>query len=360
MKRRPLSHLSNGQLKVALHRVVREANVATAVVLDHIAEFAARRLYAEAGYSSMIAYCIGELNFSEQAAYKRMFAAWAARRFPLIRESVADGRLHLTAVVLLKRHLTAENVGELLAAASRQPGRAIERMLAIRFPKQDVPSRVEAVPAAVAAEPNGLELSARKVPSDQAPEMAALSPGKVASDPEPGPTQLSARKVEAPVTFPKVAPLSAQSYAIQFTMSQALHDKLRYAQNLLGHAVAPSDLAQVFERALDALIPQLEKKRFAATDKPRPPRPASEGSRHIPAFVQRAVWARDGGQCTFKSAVGHRCEERSDLEFDHIVPVARGGRSTVDNIRLLCAAHNLLEAERAYGVNFMESKRRAS
>jgi 5-methylcytosine-specific restriction endonuclease McrA len=143
-------------------------------------------------------------------------------------------------------------------------------------------------------------------------------------------------------------------------MSQALHDKLRYAQNLLGHAVAPSDLAQVFERALDALIPQLEKKRFAATDKPRPPKASSSDSRHIPAHVQRAVWARDGGQCTFKSADGHRCEARSDLEFDHVIPVARGGKSEVSNVRLLCGPHNQLEADRTYGVAFMEEKRRAA
>ena len=49
--------------------------------------------------------------------------------------------------------------------------------------------------------------------------------------------------------------------------------------------------------------------------------------------------------------------ERHFLEFDHIEPVARGGASTVENVRLLCRAHNQHAAEQAYGAAFMDSKR---
>ncbi len=48
---------------------------------------------------------------------------------------------------------------------------------------------------------------------------------------------------------------------------------------------------------------------------------------------------------------------RDGLEFDHIVPVARGGESTEDNLRLRCRAHNQLEAERTFGAGFMRRKR---
>jgi hypothetical protein len=44
----------------------------------------------------MYAYCTGELNYTEDAAYKRIYAARAGRRFPLILQAVADGRLHLS------------------------------------------------------------------------------------------------------------------------------------------------------------------------------------------------------------------------------------------------------------------------
>jgi 5-methylcytosine-specific restriction endonuclease McrA len=46
------------------------------------------------------------------------------------------------------------------------------------------------------------------------------------------------------------------------------------------------------------------------------------------------------------------------LELDHIVPVALGGRSTVDNLRLCCRAHNTLHAEQVFGREHMDQFRR--
>jgi hypothetical protein len=63
------------------------------------------------------------------------------------------------------------------------------------------------------------------------------------------------------------------------------------------------------------------------------------------------------GRCTFVAASGHRCEARHRLEFDHRVPLALGGESTVAGLRLLCRTHNQLEGEIALGSEFMASKR---
>ncbi|HEV8479163.1 MAG TPA: HNH endonuclease signature motif containing protein, partial [Candidatus Eisenbacteria bacterium] len=54
---------------------------------------------------------------------------------------------------------------------------------------------------------------------------------------------------------------------------------------------------------------------------------------------------------------GRRCDSKRRIEFDHIVPVARGGKATVEGLRLLCHDHNQYEAEQAFGGEFMESKR---
>ena len=117
-------------------------------------------------------------------------------------------------------------------------------------------------------------------------------------------------------------------------------------------------IAEVIDRALDALVRQLEKQKFGATCKPRKSSPrTSVNPRHIPAAVKRAVWQRDRGQCSFVSQTGHRCGSRKRLEFDHIDPVARGGEATVEGIRLLCRAHNQYEAERVLGTGFMNGKR---
>jgi hypothetical protein len=72
------------------------------------------------------------------------------------------------------------------------------------------------------------------------------------------------------------------------------------------------------------------------------------------------VRERDGDRCTFVSESGHRCESRTRLEFDHVVAFARGGKATVEGIRLRCRTHNQYEAERIFGAEFMAAMRAAS
>ena len=144
---------------------------------------------------------------------------------------------------------------------------------------------------------------------------------------------------------------------MQFTAGAEVLAKLREAQALLKHQIPDGDLEQIFDRALEALLTKLRKQKLAATDRPRGAQHGESGappkslpsSRHIPAAVRRAVWARDGGQCAFVSTDGRRCAEEAFLEFHHVVPYAHGGPSTTDNIELRCRAHNRYEAECRFG-----------
>jgi hypothetical protein len=332
-----LSHLPDPVLLRDLAALVAQDRATTAALLAHIAEVDARKLYLPAAHPSMFSYCVHELRLSEEAAFKRIHAARAARQFPAIFAALADGRLHLSAVVMLAPHLTLENADELLAAAAQKSKAEIEQLLALRFPRPDLPERVRQLDT----EPVG----SRGLGEPQlSGEVAQHAPGRV----------------EAAAPPPKLAPLAPERFALQLTIGQATHDKLRYAQALLGHQLPSGDLAMVLDRALDALIGQLEQRKFAAASKPRPgPRRAPAG-RHIPAHVKRTVWERDGGQCTFVSNAGQRCPARARLEYDHIVPVARGGLATVAGLRLRCRAHNQFAAECMFGVGFMSGKRCAA
>jgi hypothetical protein len=348
----------------------------TALLLAHIAEADERRLYAPAGYSSMYAYCMGELLFSDDAARRHVYAGRTAQRFPVIFEMVEDGRLHLTAVLLLAPFLTHENASELLEAASRKSKAKIELMLVRRFPKPDVPALMEPLPTRVElplpASPLLLEaspVSPSCLDTTSTPDHdSAAAPALPATPPPPASqnhsTERALERVPQSVFVkpagppPRVAPLSPGRFSIKFTMGQEMHDKLRHAQALLRHQVPSGELAEIFDRALDALIERLEKRKFAATSNPRPRRNhASANPRYIPAAVKQEVWERDGGQCTFVSDSGRRCEERDFLEFDHMDPVALGGQTSAERIRLRCRAHNQLEAERVFGTAFMARKR---
>ena len=60
---------------------------------------------------------------------------------------------------------------------------------------------------------------------------------------------------------------------------------------------------------------------------------ASTTREPIPDDVKVFVWRRDGGSCI-------KCGSRENLEYDHIIPISKGGSSTARNIQLLCDACN--------------------
>jgi len=80
-----------------------------------------------------------------------------------------------------------------------------------------------------------------------------------------------------------------------------------------------------------------------------------DSSRYISPATRDAVYTRDGGQCTYKGSNGKRCASKWDLEIHHDeTPFAMGGGHSLRNLRLLCAEHNKLDAERVYGRQHME------
>jgi len=135
---------------------------------------------------------------------------------------------------------------------------------------------------------------------------------------------------------------------IRVRLPRATHDKLRRAQDLLGHAIPDGDVAQVLDRALTLLVSDLERKRLGKVNHPRVARRPLQRRRYVPAAVRRAVTRRDGGRCAFFGKDG-RCTETRFLEFHHVIPYGLDGSSTEDNIELRCRAHNKYEAEQVFG-----------
>ena len=351
MRTYSLSHVGDSELTRGLSALVAQDRVTTARLLAHIAEFDARRLYLPAAYPSMHAYCVHELHMSEDMAVDRIAVARAARRFPVILGAVADGRLSLTSIRLIAPHLQPEGADELLASAAGLTITQTRELIASRFPRSESLAMMETLPS-VEPTQSGVNESSRQPVSKRIEEMQTVPSAS---------TQEPARPSSG------IMPSAQDRFLLTLTIGRTLHEKLEHARNLLAHQLPSGDLAQVLDRALDALIEKLERRKFAATARPRRDRLSSEpahanrrpghAARHIPARVKRAVWERDGEQCTFVSESGHRCPARKFLEFDHVEPVARGGRSTVAGIRLRCRAHNQYGAELAFGAQFMRRKR---
>jgi hypothetical protein len=326
-----LTHLRDDALLRGLDSLAAQDRTTTANLLAHIAEVDARRLYAPAGYSSMHAYCVEKLKLSDDSTWKRLQVARQGRRFPQVFSALADGRVHLSGLVVLAPHFRSDNVDSLLSEATGRRKSEIEVLVARHFPQVEALRLDEGI-AALPVNPPGI-------------------PSAVVGSPAPG--QVTAA-IPSGQHQARIAPIAAQRFSMQVTIEDETHELLRRAQDLL----ATREVPRVLHRALKLLVDDLERQKAALTEKPRSARP-SDRARNLPAEVRRAVWKRDGGQCTFVSADGHRCGARRWLEFDHVVPVARGGRASVDQIRLRCRTHNQLEAERVFGQEFMEQKRKS-
>jgi hypothetical protein len=320
---------------------------ATVELLAHLAALDARpSLYAAEGHGSLFTYCTHVLKLSEDAACNRIHAARACRRFPVILELLAAGALSVTTVRLLREHLTPENHASVLARAIGRSRREIDALVAELAPRPDAPPSVRRLPA-----PPVSTVQATTLPSATAAAMPS-SPQAVA----PNPALLLPMP---PPRRPVIETTSPERYRVQFTVGKETHDKLRRLQDLLRREIPDGDPGAIFDRAVTLLLERVESRKLGAAVKPRrspsirPGTDRSDGgeseSRDIPRYVKRAVSKRDGGQCGFIGPGGHRCPERTFLEYHHIVPYALGGRATIDNISLRCRRHNQYEAELVFG-----------
>jgi hypothetical protein len=182
--------------------------------------------------------------------------------------------------------------------------------------------------------------------------------------------------------------LAPERYKVQFTATAEYVRLVEEAKALLSHAAPRASLDEIHLRALRAFVTLLRKQKYATAETPPHQLPsdvagelpgsqgkepsvglelAAEGTkshpprqrgRHIPASVRRAVFNRDGQQCSYFDPAGRRCVETHRLEFHHLEPFARGGEPTAANLALRCAAHNALAAENDFGRELVESRRR--
>jgi hypothetical protein len=156
--------------------------------------------------------------------------------------------------------------------------------------------------------------------------------------------------VRRPAPVAPIAPIANDRYLLRVTIRGETLRRFERARDLLRHQLPAGDPAAILDRALIALVEQLEKAKAAKTSSPRRSdgAPPNRTSRRIPAAVRRVVWSRDEARCAYVGTQG-RCAETAFLEFHHVRPFADGGDATVDNVHLRCRAHNSHEARHYFG-----------
>jgi hypothetical protein len=289
--------------------LLRRERGALADLLVSLAHFDERALYRDLGFATLFDYLHRELRLSRGSAHYRQVATRLVGRFPEIVESLRDGRLCLTTVIVLARVMTEANRHEVLPRFFGLSRQEAEQVAVEIRPVEVVPRRTVVTGMSVPPPPP----STRNVDEDSR-STVELAPDRTLVEP------LTARETRMHITVsPKFVKLLAKARAGQSHVQPKATDE------------------QVLTAALELLLAQQEKRRAS-----------------VPPRAKREVTKRDGAKCTRPLASGGVCGPDLRVEVDDVVPRGQGGPSTIDNCGLLCRGHNLEAARQACGDELMD------
>ena len=410
--------LSDTDLTAALHKAITSERSNIAASIACLIEITARDLHTRLGAPSLFVYLTRDMKLSESSASKRCAAVRAIRNYPQILSLIQCGRLHLSNISMISRHLTRENSGRLIAWAQNETQRGLEKKLALEFP---LPARRDTIrPVVYLSQSDQSAVHDRanlqgNVQKNLQPNVHENIPtdGDIRDDDirgeEKGHDTENLKAEEAVFLLAAESTKAAVGARLHVTLNPEAAAALEFlAQSMPGKSI--SDI-------LSLAVGELRKRRELASGKSSSRRPSqgqsqppSQGqsqppsesklsgvmanvsaaspvesppiaNRYIPAALRREVAQRDGHRCRYVAS-GYNCPDGSKkngtkkngdaitnnaisgprrcaalhhLEFDHLIPRAFGGQNTLANLRLLCRAHNNLAAKDLMGKKFIES-----
>ena len=188
-----LANVKADYLTSRMQDLRRQERQGLAEFLACLGEMERRRLHLELGFGSIFAYLVDQFGYDKASAYRRWKACGLVARFPILVDYIADGRLGLITLVLLRDVLDEARLDEILGRAA---GRTVEE--------------VERLVAALAPDPAPAEMI-RKLPP-ATPEPAA---GFSEKPTHPAPTPVEAAPAARPAT---IEPINAAQHVVRFTV----------------------------------------------------------------------------------------------------------------------------------------------
>ena len=295
----PFKTLSDQDLLSATHAVSLCERAATFELLEHLIEVEKRDLVFKQGFSSVWDYLHRGLGYCESAASERVAAMRLLKRAPKAAELMNTQKLSLSTAAKVQHFVRAVEKTEHRKVGTDETGRLLEQVSG--------KSRREVEKLFVSLAPNLAHVPkehTRKI----TPELIEL---KIVVDAE-----TLALLEEGKALFG----CDTQADTLKRTLKLAIARKKKE----LGLANAEPHTRQ-------------DHSRFT------PAAGVASKSRYIPAAFRRATWRRAQAQCEFTGPAG-RCTSKHKLQIDHRIPLALGGQTILENLRILCRNHNLAMA----------------
>jgi len=288
-------------------------------VLLYLKEIDRRRLYLEWGYCSMFSFCTEYLKYSGSTAVRRIKAERALERSKKVISMLLSGEMTVTGLSKIESICKPENTDKILEQVAGRSCRELDLLRAKHNPQEPAPEKVKPVFVKTELKVKENDKTGRKITANAEGDS-----------------------------------FLEEKYRLDFSVSADSMKKINRVKNLLSTKYPEGvTLEALLDELLDNYLKNNDPERREdccddiKTDN-------SSRSRYIPRKVRDLVYKRDGGRCSFTGRNGKRCVSRWNLQIDHIVPFGKGGDSSPENLRLLCAKHNRLMAEREYGKQLMD------
>lgn len=264
----------------------------TARIVMYLAEVEAREIHTAKGYDSLFAFCVRRLKMSHGEAAVRIKVARMYRAHQQIMQPLMRGKVHLTSLYMLRKHMNEDNCDDLLKNIKGMTTREVEAYVATQFPRPGIPASIRKTPTprsttgdggqvGDAATPSGLATTSPKPPAaertlsmfNDSITQAPVGIGAVLSNAASGATARErgapGDSVEGERTNASPAPkqlrpfeqYSLDSHKVQFMVTTKVREKIERAASLSSHRNR-GDLAALVEQAIDVLLTKLERQQL--------------------------------------------------------------------------------------------------
>lgn len=308
-----LAFVSNHELEQNLKSLIRKERMLLHLILEHILEVDARKLYSDRSYSSMYDYLTKELGYSNGAAMRRLEAARLMKVVPALSDKIQDGSINLS------------QIGE-LARAIKEKEKSGERISAEA--KTDIIEQI-----------SGLDV-------EQTQKSVAMSLDIELKEPE------------------KVRVQKDDSVHLSITFTREQFDMLMSCKEKAAHKLQLADGDYSWAKVIEVVAGQfLDGKMFESksakrsvsqsnvdlTPEEAPPKKSDTrvtaesikaDNKTLTLKTRRYILNRDKC-CQYKDKrTGRQCRSTYGLQVDHIVPRWSGGSHAPENLQVLCGTHN--------------------
>ncbi|MEA2113543.1 MAG: HNH endonuclease signature motif containing protein [Patescibacteria group bacterium] len=299
------------------------------------------KLYLYKGYKSLFDYLVRDLGLSESTTCDIINVARTAKIVPQLKEQLEQGqsgisKLRKICPVLKKAYAEnkPEEIAEWLKKTVTMCTREIEKEVAKVSP---APRRKESI-RRINENTSSLNINLSDEERELLKKAQNLSSSKNKSCQNMTETIVQALQ-EFVEKHDPVKKAERQKERQQKKESAAQTAELQSVTDDSKEAESIIETDGKKNESVTSFYPEEDKTESVTNDKSETEK---TGRQSISATIVHEVNRRDGGQCTYVSPDGRRCECNRFLHFHHVKPVAHGGENTVENLITLCSAHHRL------------------